>query len=111
MLLMEGSGICSSSSNCSPMASEIRLDRSPNGVEGPPPNKVPAVAAITPKVMNTDASPAAKTKVGMVGFLSFRSPAAVVMYDMVSGNSPQTQGDTLVSSPAPYMTGIVVRET
>ena len=110
ILLMEGRGNCNSSSNCNPMVKDIRLDKRPSGVEGPPPNKVPAVAAMTPKVMNTDANPAAKTRVGMVGFLSFRSPAAVVMYDMVSGNNPQTQGDTLVNSPAPYMTGIVVRE-
>jgi hypothetical protein len=27
------------------------------------------------------------------------------MYDMVSGSSPHTQGETLVNKPAPYMTG------
>jgi hypothetical protein len=69
------------------------------------PNKVPTVAATSPMPQKTDASPAANTKVGMVAFRSSRSPAAVDMYDMVKGKSPQTQGLTDVSKPAPYMIG------
>ena len=66
----------------------------------------PTVAATNPSEQNTNARPDANARVGSTVSLSFRSPAAVDMYDIVKGSSPQTQGDTDVNSPAPYMTGI-----
>ena len=66
----------------------------------------PTEAATSPNEQNTDANPAAKAKVGSVVALSFRSPAAFEMYEMVNGKSPQTQGEIEVSKPAPYITGI-----
>lgn len=42
-----------------------------------------------------------------VFFLSFLSPAAVDIYDIVNGNSPHTHGLKAVKSPAPYMIGIL----
>lgn len=66
----------------------------------------PTVAAISPSVQNTRAKPEAKAKVGRVVSLSSRSPAAVEIYEMVKGKSPQTQGETDVNSPAKYMIGM-----
>lgn len=66
----------------------------------------PMDAANKPSVQKTEAKPPAKAKVGNVVALSFRSPAAAEMYDMVKGSNPHTQGDTEVSNPAPYMTGM-----
>ena len=72
------SGSSTSSNSCNPIAKQTMLERSPNPVlDGP--SRVPAVAATSPKDMKTDANPRANTMVGIVGFPSLRSPAAVVI--------------------------------
>ena len=67
----------------------------------------PTDAASNPRVQKTEAKPPAKASVGKVVDESLRSPAALEMYDIVNGSKPQTQGDTAVNKPAPYMMGML----
>mmetsp|Transcript_24409 Transcript_24409/g.34407 ORF Transcript_24409/g.34407 Transcript_24409/m.34407 type:complete len:231 (-) Transcript_24409:402-1094(-) len=111
----DGNGKLTKFNSCNPMTRQTPEDNaattnSPKPPESPPPTPLlpktpPTDAAISPRVQNTEANPAANATVGMRACLSSRSPAAVEIYDTVSGSSPQTHGLTEVNNPAPYMTG------
>ena len=66
------------------------------------PKTPPRTLALTPKVVNTTVNPIAYAIVGNIVFLSFRSLAALEMYDIVMGNNPKEHGLKEVMNPAAY---------
>jgi hypothetical protein len=64
------------------------------------PKTPPRILALTPKVVNTTVNPIAYANVGNIVFLSFRSLAALEMYDIVMGNNPKEHGLKEVTNPA-----------
>mmetsp|Transcript_6451 Transcript_6451/g.19065 ORF Transcript_6451/g.19065 Transcript_6451/m.19065 type:complete len:232 (-) Transcript_6451:396-1091(-) len=109
--LKDGNGTRINSSNCNPMRQQMPFDTNGNAMFMLPelPYRTPPTDdAMMPRLQNTNANPPANATVGSNVALSFRSPAAVEMYDIVNGSNPHTHGENDVSNPALYMIGMEV---